>query len=215
MPILVGAAAAWKPGYVQRRARARLEAALDDIDELLVLVGQGDRAAFRLLVRGVGPRLLARVRRVVHDPAQSDEIVQDVLLRVWQRAASFDPALASGWTWIYAVARNRAIDVARQLRVAQDTRARVEPDWGDTAFLSQSFDAPDRQLHLAHRKAQVHQALTSLPDAQREVLELAYFESMTFTDIAEQRGIPTGTAKSRVRLAFQKLRQLIVREEEL
>ena len=129
--------------------------------------------------------------------ALAEECAQDVLATLWQKSHLFDPTRASVATWVFTIARNRRIDAARRA-------ARPEPEdlpWGPEA-------EPDQQeaLEMAQETERLGAALALLPEAQRALIEKAYFGELTHTEIAAETGLPMGTIKSRIRLALDKLR---------
>lgn len=174
-----------------------------EIDALLLRIGADrDREAFRQLAREAAPRVRGYLRRSSRDDAQVDDLVQDVMLTLWRRAETFDPSRASGWTWIYTIARNRRIDLVRKA-------ARADVDLDDPALVRAGPDAPDRAVGRERLRSHVRDALEALPEAQREVVVATYFEGITFREAAERQGLPVGTAKSRMRLALKALREVL------
>lgn len=156
-----------------------------------------DEAAFVELFRHFAPRVKAFLMRSGADEAMAEECVQEVMATVWHKAAQFDPARASVATWIFTIARNKKIDVLRKQR-------RPEPEdltWGPEAEPDQSD-----VIGLQQETAQLGEAIASLPDKQRELIEKAYYGDLSHSEIAEQTGLPLGTIKSRIRLALDRLR---------
>lgn len=167
--------------------------------ELLSAVAGRDRAAFAALFDRYAGRIKAYVLRSGASGTEADEIAQDVMVAVWRRAASFDPSRAAVSTWIYAIARNRRIDLIRRGR----RRAR---DFDDPAL--QPDPEPDGldALSQGERDRLVRQALGGLPAEQRAVLVAAFYDGLSHGAIAEAQGLPLGTVKSRIRLAVGRLR---------
>jgi len=169
----------------------------------LIAVGRDrDRAAFRRLFDHFAPRLKSFLRRGRTNETLLDDIVQDVFANIWRRAASYDPAKAGASTWIYTIARNRRIDIAR--------RARPEVDIDDPALVPEEADdapLPDHQANQGEMGRLLTAALTGLPAEQSDVVAMAYYEDMSHSEIAERLDMPLGTVKSRLRLALSKLRQ--------
>ena len=156
-----------------------------------------DRAAFAELFRHFAPRIKAFLIRSGADVAVAEECTQDVMATLWLKAHLFDPSRASVATWIFTVARNRRIDVLRKQK-------RPEPEeltWGPEAEPAQ-----EDVLSLQQESKHLHHALATLPDAQRELIERAYFGDLSHSEIAAQTGLPLGTIKSRIRLALDRLR---------
>lgn len=161
-----------------------------------------DRAAFADLFRFFAPRIKAYLRRLGTDAAAAEELTQEVMVTLWRRAPSFDPAQASVATWLYTIARNRRIDMARRDR-------RPEVDFDDPALTPTPEEPVDRVIEVQQRSAYVHSALAELPQEQRAILELAFFEELPHTAIAHRLDLPLGTVKSRIRLAMRRLRRSI------
>jgi RNA polymerase sigma-70 factor (ECF subfamily) len=146
--------------------------------------------------------------RVLHDHALAEDVTQEVFLRVWRQPSSFDPQRGRFISWISSVARNRALDEQRRL-----TRRRRAEDQDEDPVLRLPAegrgDDPAHEAVLADDRVRVRAALAQLPDAQRTVIELAYFGGLTQTEIAERTGDPLGTIKTRVRLGMRKLREAL------
>ena len=142
-------------------------------------------------------------RRILRDPFDAEEAAGDVFLQVWQKAARFDPGRGDALAWLLTLARSRAIDRLRSRGAAR----RRETGLDDGHDSPSSDPGPEARSSLAQRAALVRDALAELPDEQREVLELAYFEGLTHSEIAERLSQPLGTAKSRIRLALAHLRR--------
>ncbi|MGQ9368195.1 sigma-70 family RNA polymerase sigma factor [Azospirillum sp. ST 5-10] len=171
--------------------------------EWLRAVAQGrDRAAFVALYRHFAPRVKSYGMRAGLDPAAAEELAQEVMLTVWERAETYDPALAAASTWIFAIARNRRIDRLRR-------EARPEFDPQDPALAPEPPPAADAAVAAAQEAARLGRALKTLPLPQSDVLRLAYFEDKSHSAIAAERDIPLGTVKTRVRAALAHLRRTI------
>lgn len=173
---------------------------------LLVACGVRDRAAFAALYAGIGPRVKGYVARIARDPAIAEELTQDILLTVWRRADRYDPERASAETWIFAIARNRVIDTIRRRKLPQ-------PDESDPTWVPAAPDPGDHVVASRQRSERIRDALLTLPDAQRDVMHQAFFESRSYPEIAEDQGVALGTVKSRARLAFERLRELLAGED--
>jgi RNA polymerase sigma-70 factor (ECF subfamily) len=156
-----------------------------------------DRAAFVLLFGYFAPRLKGYLVRLGSDVGTAEELVQDVMLTVWQRAGSFDPAQAGVATWVYTIARNRRIDRLRRER-------QPELDPADPLWVP---DLPDQAAAAAERERRVRAVLDRLPEEQAALVRLAFFEDRPHSQIAEATSLPLGTVKSRIRLALARLRR--------
>ena len=171
--------------------------------DLLLAVGRArDRAAFAALFGHFAPRLKAYLRRLGTDAQAAEELVQEVMLLVWRRAETFDPAQASASTWVFTIARNRRIDALRR-----EQRPEIDPD--DPALVPDPVEPADRALETAQANGRLQAALKELPQEQAELLRLAYFEDKPHSVIASERGLPLGTVKSRLRLALERLRKAL------
>lgn len=172
-------------------------------DDLLLAVGRArDRAAFAALFEHFAPRLKAYLRRLGADAPAAEELVQEVMLQVWRRAETFDPAQASAGTWVFTIARNRRIDALRR-----EQRPEIDPD--DPALVPDPVEPADRALETAQDSGRLRAAIRELPPEQAELLRMAYFEDKPHSVIAAERGLPLGTVKSRLRLALDRLRKAL------
>ncbi len=172
--------------------------------ELLRRVAAGDQDALLTLYDRYGRLVYSLAYRMLQDHQLAEEVTQDVFTRVWQSAASFDPERSSFTTWLTSITRNRTIDVLRRRRVRGLTGA------GEAELNTAITRADERLSPEFHLEAlAVREALAQLPETQREVLELAYFQGMTQREIAEYLNIPLGTVKTRMRLGMIKLRELL------
>lgn len=156
-----------------------------------------DRDAFAKLFSHFAPRIKGFLIKSGADAATAEECAQDVMTTLWRKASQFDPARASVATWIFTIARNRRIDMLRRER-------RPEPEelpWG-------AEPEPDQEdvLNLQQESATLKHAIATLPDAQRDLIEKAYFGELTQAEISKITGLPLGTIKSRLRLALDRLR---------
>ncbi|MQQ09686.1 sigma-70 family RNA polymerase sigma factor [Epibacterium sp. SM1979] len=164
---------------------------------MLAVRDQRDRQAFASLFDHFAPRLKGFVIRSGLPAAQAEEVVQDVMLTLWHKAAQFDPHRAQVSAWIYQIARNRQIDLMRRgnrpvpEELAEDPEA--EPDASQILALEQEAQ---------HLKS----ALRRLKDEQRDVIEKAYLGELSHQQISDQTGLPLGTIKSRIRLGLNRLR---------
>ena len=158
-----------------------------------------DRDAFARLFDHFAPRVKGYVIRLGADHAAAEEVVQDVMLTVWRKAHLFDRRQASVSTWLFTIARNRRIDLIRRAK-----RADLDPD--DPHFAPDPEPAPDETLEATQAEARLHDAIMDLPAEQVELLQMAFFRGLSHRAIADETGIPLGTVKSRLRLAFGRLR---------
>lgn len=168
----------------------------------------GDRRAFAGLFRHFAPRIKGFLVRGGADDALAEELVQETMVVLWRRAASFDPARAQVSTWLYTIARNLRIDHQRR----SDGAAGYTPDeWDPEQQPADAHLGPDELLHAAQRGRNLQQALAELPPEQAQVLRLSFFDEQPHAHIARDLGIPLGTVKSRIRLAVTQLRRILER----
>ena len=164
---------------------------------MLAVRDQRDKVAFSKLFDFFAPRLKGFVIKSGMPNAQAEEIVQDVMLTVWRKAAQFDPHRAQVSSWIYQITRNRQIDVIRK-------NNRPLPEELNEP---QSLECDTSQMLALDQEAQhLKQALSQLSDDQRQAVEKAYLGELTHQQISEQTGLPLGTIKSRIRLGLERLR---------
>ncbi|MHB2165503.1 sigma-70 family RNA polymerase sigma factor [Alsobacter sp. R-9] len=161
-----------------------------------------DRAAFAQLFDHFVPRIAAYLQRLGTEATLAEELTQEVMVTLWRKADQFDPSKSSVPTWLYRIARNRRIDHLRRDRL--DFVDPLEP----THDVGEDPDA-DRLIDLQQREERLRLALDSLPPEQLALVRLAFFEGLSHSEIAERANLPLGTVKSRIRLAFTRLRRLL------
>jgi RNA polymerase sigma-70 factor (ECF subfamily) len=159
-----------------------------------------DKAAYRVIFRHFAPRVRAFLLGRQNSPAVADDVVQDVMLTIWRKAESYDPAKAAVSSWIFTIARNRLIDHHRRLVRRTDYEAEAQLEEPPQA------QEADELMMRSEETRRVATALECLPDDQRQILELSYREGLPHQEIASRLALPLGTVKSRIRLAMQKLK---------
>lgn len=164
---------------------------------MLAVRDRQDRAAFAALFQHFAPRVKGFLMKSGTDAALAEDCAQDVMAVLWNKAAQYDPARASVATWVFTIARNRRIDVARRAR-------RPEPealDWGEVE--------PDQAdvYEAGQETARLVAAMAGLPEKQRALIQRAFYGELSHSEIAAETGLPLGTIKSRIRLALDRLRQ--------
>lgn len=167
-------------------------------------VAAGDAEAFARIYDAAAARVFGLVRRVLRDEAQSEEVTQEVLLEVWRRAASYDPARVSPISWILTIAHRRAVDRVRSSQ-ARSERDEVYESRRATPSTDPTAEAAVGRVDAEH----VRRALSSLTDRQREAVELAFLDGLTHRMVSERLGIPMGTAKARIRDGLAGLRRTL------
>jgi RNA polymerase sigma-70 factor (ECF subfamily) len=174
--------------------------------ELLQRIAGGDEAALRELFTTYAPHAKALAQRVVASPALAEEVVQEVFLSVWRSAGDYRPELGSVRAWLFAAVHHRAVDSVRReesFRRRAQEEAVLIPEAGEPDIAEVVAESDD----LALRRTRMRAALAQLPEDQRRVLELMYFEGRTQSAIAQQTGIALGTVKSRTLLGMRRLRK--------
>ncbi len=198
------------PGYlaavrIRRRPMNRPSPLGDWLSEMEAIRRDADEAAFARLFAHFAPRVKAFLMRGGTPADVAEDCAQDVMATLWRKAHLFDGSRASVATWIFTIARNRRIDVARRDR-------RPQPEdlpWGP----EEDRSAAD-ELALAQESAELGRALALLPEKQRLLIERAYFGDLSHSEIAGETGLPLGTIKSRIRLALERLRHAMKRLEQ-
>ncbi|MER8224895.1 sigma-70 family RNA polymerase sigma factor [Streptomyces sp. NPDC094143] len=175
-----------------------------EADELLLLVASGDQRAFEDLYGLVSGPVFGLVRRVVRDPAQSEEVAQEVLLELWRSAARFDPGRGSAMSWILTLAHRRAVDRVRSARAAGERERREALRAGQPAF-----DHVTEEVEAGLEREWVRRCLDRLTVLQRQSVTLAYYEGYTYREVAEQLSLPLGTVKTRMRDGLTRMRECL------
>ncbi|WP_210204703.1 sigma-70 family RNA polymerase sigma factor [Mycoplana dimorpha] len=180
-----------------------------DMRELLCAVGsRRDIDAYEVLFRHFAPRVKAYMARMGGDSQLAEELMQETMIAVWNKADRFDPSKGAASTWIFTIARNLRIDAFRREK-------RPEFDPSDPAFVPDDMAPADAELDAREASEQLHEAIAALPEEQAALLKLSFFEDQSHSAIAARLNLPLGTVKSRMRLAFDKLRAALARSGDL
>lgn len=174
---------------------------VDHIGDLIQRVATGDRNAFAEVYDALSARAFGLILRVLVDRAQSEEVLQEVFLEVWQSAARFTPKRGQGRSWVLTIAHRRAVDRVRSAQSSVDRDVRVGFRDMDVAY-----DNVSEKVEMKIEGRRVVDALAALPDAQKEALTLAYFGGYSQSEIATLVGSPLGTIKTRMRDGLSRLR---------
>lgn len=175
-----------------------------ELGELLAQVAQGDQKAFAAVYDRVAGPVLGLVRSVLRDPAQSEEVTQEVLVEVWRGAARFRPEKGAAMTWVMTLAHRRAVDRVRYAQAASDREERA-------AQLEQTpaYDQVVEQVEARLEREQVRRCLRTLTELQRQSVTLAYYKGLTYREVAELLAQPLGTVKTRLRDGLIRLRDCL------
>ena len=174
----------------------------DDAEVLIARIATGDRDAFGRFYDAFAGPALGLIRRVLRDPSAAEDVLQEVFWQVWQEAPRYDPRRGSPVAWVLMRAKARAIDRLRSIRRREQTF--VMPV--NEAVARQEDQGAGNPAVASEGRGFVETALARLPEAQRRVIELAFFEGLTQSEIAARLGEPLGTVKTRARLGLERLR---------
>jgi RNA polymerase sigma-70 factor (ECF subfamily) len=173
-----------------------------ELPVLLLQVARGDREAFEAVCRRIAAPVFGTVRAVVRDPCQSEEVAQEVLVEVWQKASRFDRGRGSAMAWVTTIAHRRAVDRVRSERRSAERELRA-------AVFAVAYDqvAEEAEAHLDRER--VRRCLRSLTDLQREAIGLAYYGGYTHRQVAELLGVAPGTLSTRMRDGLIRMRDCL------
>ena len=173
-----------------------------DLAAQIGLVARGDSAAFDAVFEQIGPSVFGVVKRVIRDPAQSEEVTQEVLLELWRNATQVDAGRGSAMAWVMMLAHRRAVDRVRSVQKESERERRIAaPDI--------PYDEVSEAVESSLERERVRRCLNSLTEVQRESVTLAYYRGYTYGQVASLLGVPTGTVKTRMRDALIRLRDCL------
>jgi RNA polymerase sigma-70 factor (ECF subfamily) len=189
---------------VETEPNLELKSATDT--DLIGRVSEGDAKALEVLYDRYSRVVYSFALRIVSDPQLAEELLQEVFFRAWQQGSAFKAARGSFITWLLSITHNMAIDEVRKRRRRPQRADNEEPEAVLAAVADEGQDV-EEEVWLLSLRTTIADALRDLPRAQREAIELAYFQGLTQREIAERLGEPLGTIKTRMRLGIQKLRE--------
>jgi RNA polymerase sigma-70 factor, ECF subfamily len=173
-----------------------------DLAGLLALIARGDQGAFATVYDRAAAQVFGLVLRVVRDPAQSEEVTQEVMLEVWRTASRFDPHRGSAMTWLMTLAHRRAVDRVRSGEAAAQRELRA-------AVAVTDYDVVAEEVEDRLDAQRVRRCLDSLTELQRESVTLAYYGGYTYREVAGLLGVAVGTVKTRMRDGLIRLRDCL------
>ena len=175
-----------------------------DLDELLSQVAAGDAEAFAAFYDATRARVFGLVTRVLRDPGYSEETTQDVFVQVWRTAAGYDASVGSALAWLMTLAHRRAVDRVRSEQAASERESRY-----GVANLETAGDVVADSAILRDERRQVADCLGALTDLQRQCIEMAYYQGLTYVQVSERLSTSLGTIKSRMRDGLRGLRDCL------
>ncbi|MGI5246497.1 sigma-70 family RNA polymerase sigma factor [Dactylosporangium sp. CA-139066] len=175
-----------------------------DADELLARVARGDERAFAELYDLVSARVYGLIRRVLRDPAQSEEVAQEVMVEVWRTAGRYDPARGSATAWVFTIAHRRAVDRVRAEQAGVERVRRVAAVSAETPY-----DDVVETATARIEQQQVRRCLDGLTELQREAITLAYYGGNSYREVADLLGTALPTIKTRMRDGLIRMRDCL------
>ncbi len=191
-----------RPDRLEPAGQPRGGPGTGSLDALLLAVARGDEGAYEDVYDLTSGWVLGIARKVLRDPAQSEEVMQEVMLDVWRRASAFDPARGTGTAWVMTLAHRRAVDRVRSERSHASRELRA-------AAAVIDYDEVAEAVEASLDRERVRRCLGSLTTLQRECVSLAYYGGYTYAEVAGLLGVPAGTVKTRMRDGLIRLRDCL------
>jgi RNA polymerase sigma-70 factor (ECF subfamily) len=170
-------------------------------EQLLAMVASGDQNALAELYDSFSPRVFGLIRRLLVDHAQSEEVLQDVFLEIWQSASRFDPNKGRASTWVMTLAHRRAVDRIRSAQADRERDVRI-----GMRDVGRDFDQASEAAEISIEHERVTAAMSRLSEAQRQAISLTYYGGLSQSELAEALNVPLGTVKTRLRGGMIRLR---------
>jgi RNA polymerase sigma-70 factor (ECF subfamily) len=183
---------------------ARLTSVTADLDALLRRVARRDADAFAEFYDATRSRVFGLITRVLRDPGYSEETTQEVYLQVWRDADSYDPASGSALAWLLTLAHRRAVDRVRSEQAAGNRESRY-----GAASVETPVDAVSESVLVRDERRQVLACMAGLTDLQRQCIQLAYYDGLTYVEVSDRLSANLATVKSRMRDALRNLRNCL------
>lgn len=173
----------------------------DTPEHRLTRVAAGDKHAFAELYDATAPRIYGLVKRLLIDPAQAEEVTQEIYLEIWQTATRYKPERGSAMSWMLTMAHRRAVDRIRASQASRDRDSRI-----GIRDYDREYDQVAEHVEITMEGARVKRALQGLTELQRQAVELAYYGGLSHSEIAAELHVPVGTVKTRIRDGMIRLR---------
>jgi RNA polymerase sigma-70 factor (ECF subfamily) len=174
------------------------------LESLIQRIAVRDEVAMAELYDRTSSLVFGMARRMVRDEQAAEEVAHEVFLQVWKRACSFDPARGRASTWLLLLARSRSLDRMRATRARRD-----EEPLETAAAVAADTPGPDVEWAQTRRRQKISEALAQLSPPQRQAIAWAYYNGLSYSEVAASLGEPVGTIKTRIRLGMMRLRELL------
>jgi RNA polymerase sigma-70 factor (ECF subfamily) len=175
--------------------------------ELMRQIAAADETAFSSLYRRLAPGLFSMIYEVLRDQKEAEDVLQESFVQMWKKASTYDPARSALFTWAAMISRNRALDRLRSRQRRGRTLEAATAEW--SAAAPEFADQADELLGHSEERSRIREALTKLPEAQRNAIQLAFFRGLTQAEVSTQLGEPLGTIKARIRRGLIALRDVL------